>query len=45
MNEIAKKIIDTMQSHMDKAIEHLENELTKIRARAKPIRKCWKVCL
>ena len=32
MNEIAKKIIDTMQSHMDKAIEHLENELTKIRA-------------
>ncbi|HNC32550.1 MAG TPA: ribosome recycling factor, partial [Bacteroidia bacterium] len=32
MNDIAKKIIDTMQSHMDKSISHLETELAKIRA-------------
>ncbi len=32
MNEIAKKIIDHMQGQMEKAITHLESELTKIRA-------------
>jgi ribosome recycling factor len=32
MNEIAKKIMDTMQQHMDKSIAHLESELAKIRA-------------
>ncbi len=37
MNEVAKKILDTMQSHMNKSIVHLEGELTKIRAgRANP---------
>ncbi len=37
MNEVVKKIIDTMQAHMEKAIAHLEGELQKIRAgRANP---------
>jgi ribosome recycling factor len=32
MNEIAKKVIDQMESNMGKAVAHLENELLKIRA-------------
>ncbi|HNR19732.1 MAG: ribosome recycling factor [Bacteroidetes bacterium] len=37
MSEFIKKTIDGMQSHLDKAIDHLEHELTKVRTgRANP---------
>lgn len=32
MSELIKKVLDDARSHMDKAIEHCENEIAKIRA-------------